>query len=177
MSHIAHGDVEHFRPKTAYFIDDDPTLVYPGYYWLAYDYSNLFFACQICNQTFKKNYFPVEDEGNRCISHAHDLENESPLLVHPEYDDPAEHIGFRNEVAYSVPGSTKGEKTIERTGLNRDLLLEERRTYLESKRLIATIAQLPILEATEARIHLALSRQKDKMFSAMIRSNFPEIHQ
>jgi uncharacterized protein (TIGR02646 family) len=174
-SHISHGDVEHFRPKKAYCIDDDPTLIYPGYYWLAYDYSNLFFACQICNQNFKKNYFPLSDESTRCISHEHDLENESSLLIHPEHDDPVEHIAFREEIAFSIPGSIKGEKTIDRTGLNRRLLVEERRVYLEDKRLISQIAKLPIPIAERAKANIERSRQKDKKYSSMICSNFPEI--
>lgn len=43
---VAHGDVEHFRPKTVYW-------------WLAYCYDNYTFACQICNQTFKGDKFPI----------------------------------------------------------------------------------------------------------------------
>jgi len=43
---VAHGDVEHFRPKDIYW-------------WLAYCYDNYLFACQICNQSFKSNHFPV----------------------------------------------------------------------------------------------------------------------
>ena len=50
VSHVSHGDVEHFRPKAGYQIDENAPLVRPGYFWLAYDFSNLFFACQICNQ-------------------------------------------------------------------------------------------------------------------------------
>ena len=43
---VAHGDVEHFRPKTIYW-------------WLAYCYDNYIFACQVCNQTFKGSNFPL----------------------------------------------------------------------------------------------------------------------
>jgi uncharacterized protein (TIGR02646 family) len=177
VSHISHGDVEHFRPKTAYFIDDDPTLVYPGYYWLAYDYSNLFFACQICNQTYKKNYFPLADESTRCISHGHELENESSLLVHPEHEDPKDHIAFREEIAFSIPGSIKGEKTIERTGLNRRLLVVARRDFLQGLRLIEILANSDLPKAAEAKAFMAQSRNKDKIYSSMICSNFPEIHE
>lgn len=177
VSHIAHGDVEHFRPKTAYFIDDDPTLIYPGYYWLAYDYSNLFFACQICNQTFKKNYFPLEEEANRCRSHEFDLDKEVTLLIHPENDDPAEHIAFRDEIAFPVGGSAKGEKTIERTGLNRPLMVEARRTFLDTARVVANLAKTNIPEANEAKSLLENLCRNDKQYSQMIRSNFPEINQ
>lgn len=43
---VAHGDVEHFRPKNVYW-------------WLAYCYDNYLYSCQICNQTFKSNRFPI----------------------------------------------------------------------------------------------------------------------
>lgn len=43
---VAHGDVEHFRPKSVYW-------------WLAYCYDNYLFSCQICNQSYKKDHFPV----------------------------------------------------------------------------------------------------------------------
>jgi uncharacterized protein (TIGR02646 family) len=43
---VAHGDVEHYRPKSKYW-------------WLAYCYDNFLFACQICNQIYKKDEFPV----------------------------------------------------------------------------------------------------------------------
>jgi len=43
---VAHGDVEHFRPKSVYW-------------WLAYCYDNYLFACQICNESYKGDRFPV----------------------------------------------------------------------------------------------------------------------
>jgi uncharacterized protein (TIGR02646 family) len=43
---VAHGDVEHFRPKSKYW-------------WLAYCYDNYLYACQICNQTYKGDKFPI----------------------------------------------------------------------------------------------------------------------
>jgi len=44
---VAHGDVEHYRPKSTYW-------------WLAYTYDNYLYACQICNQTYKSDNFPIE---------------------------------------------------------------------------------------------------------------------
>ncbi len=44
-STVAHGDVEHFRPKSKYW-------------WLAYCFDNYLFACQICNQIYKGDDFP-----------------------------------------------------------------------------------------------------------------------
>lgn len=43
---VAHGDVEHYRPKSIYW-------------WLAYTYDNYLYACQICNQIYKNDHFPV----------------------------------------------------------------------------------------------------------------------
>ena len=43
---VAHGDVEHFRPKSVYW-------------WLALCVDNYVFACQLCNQTYKKKHFPI----------------------------------------------------------------------------------------------------------------------
>jgi hypothetical protein len=65
VTHISHGDVEHFRPKAAFLAKDSRKFTKPGYYWLAYDLSNLYFSCQICNQSYKKNYFPIAEEANR----------------------------------------------------------------------------------------------------------------
>jgi hypothetical protein len=47
---VAHGDVEHFRPKSKYW-------------WLAYCYDNYVYACQICNQVHKGEEFPVHASG------------------------------------------------------------------------------------------------------------------
>lgn len=43
---VAHGDVEHFRPKSVYW-------------WLALCVDNYNFSCQVCNQTHKSDDFPV----------------------------------------------------------------------------------------------------------------------
>src|SRR5215218_4032845 len=55
ITHIAHGDVEHYRPKAGYKQVESDKLQTPGYYWLTYEWDNLFLACQVCNQVFKKN--------------------------------------------------------------------------------------------------------------------------
>ncbi len=47
---VAHGDVEHFRPKSVYW-------------WLAYCYDNYTFSCQICNQTYKGDKFHIVGKG------------------------------------------------------------------------------------------------------------------
>ena len=51
-----YGDVEHFRPKGGYTVNRTSKLIRPGYYWLAYDWTNLFLSCEICNQRHKKTF-------------------------------------------------------------------------------------------------------------------------
>ena len=78
--HIAYGDVEHYRPKAGYRQDAEDPLGRPGYYWLAYEWSNLLFCCQICNQRFKRNLFPLVDPARRAETHHDDLSSEQPLF-------------------------------------------------------------------------------------------------
>jgi uncharacterized protein (TIGR02646 family) len=102
VRHIAHGDVEHYRPKGGVRQDAGEPLEQPGYFWLAYVWENLFFACQLCNQSFKRNLFPLADPARRARSHLDDLASEEPMLLHPGDDDPGASIGFRAEVAFAI---------------------------------------------------------------------------
>jgi hypothetical protein len=76
VSHIAYGDVEHFRPKKGYLQEDGDELQRPGYYWLAYEWTNLLFCCQICNQRHKRNLFPLTDPSQRATSHHDEIASE-----------------------------------------------------------------------------------------------------
>lgn len=46
IGHIDDGDVEHFRPKKGFIQIEGDKLTRPGYYWLAYDWDNLFWLVQ-----------------------------------------------------------------------------------------------------------------------------------
>jgi len=131
ISHISSGDVEHFRPKAACRSTADAPERKPGYYWLAYDWSNLYFACEQCNRRHKRNLFPLEDEGARVLSHrdAERLSAEQPLYIDPCRDQPEAHIGFRREYAKERAGSVRGKITIGDLGLNRSPLCERRRNH------------------------------------------------
>ncbi len=130
VDHISYGDVEHLRPKAGFVQRDGAPLQQPGYYWLAYAWSNLFLACQLCNQRFKRNLYPLRNPGQRARSHRDDLTRERPLLLDPGSSDPARHIGFRQEIAYPIRGSAEGQTTIDVLGLNRIELVERRRDRL-----------------------------------------------
>ena len=127
---VTYGDIEHFRPKSAYQQDSLEPLVYPGYYWLAMDWNNLLLACDKCNRTYKKNFFPIVSESKRNKSHSDDL-NEDPLLLNPCDEDfePSNHICFRESgEVYSPEGEgSKGYVSIETYGLYNKILTEKRR--------------------------------------------------
>lgn len=46
----SYADVEHYRPKKG------------GYEWLAYCYDNYLYACEVCNRSYKKSFFPILNE-------------------------------------------------------------------------------------------------------------------
>lgn len=75
-------DVEHFRPK----LKVSEAQAHRGYWWLAYDWNNLLWACKACNEGFKKNHFPLQDEATRIAVEGGDITNEGVLLVNPAED-------------------------------------------------------------------------------------------
>lgn len=92
LSSTSYGDVEHFRPKAGYQQDAADDLHKPGYYWLAYEWSNLYFACQLCNQRYKVNLFPLANPIRRAVAHTDALATEQPLLPNPATENPATHL-------------------------------------------------------------------------------------
>jgi hypothetical protein len=109
----SHGDVEHYRPKKG--VTEDPS--HGGYWWLAYEPTNLLLSCQVCNQIYKRNKFPLEDETKRAKTPDDVWAAEEPLLLDPYVDEPEEHIGWRAAVPYGK--TERGKKTIEIVGLAR----------------------------------------------------------
>ena len=144
VSHIAHGDVEHYRPKGGYRQNGSDSLEQPGYFWLAYAWQNLFFACQLCNQSFKKNLFPLADPTRRARSHLDDLAAEEPMLIHPADEEPGAFIAFREEMAFPINDHPRARTTIEVLGLNREALAEMRLDRLKPYMVLRQrLAQLP----------------------------------
>lgn len=140
VTHISSGDVEHFRPKGGYRQSAKEKLQKPGYYWLAYEWENLFFVCELCNRRFKKNLFPLIKAENRCTSYKVDTNQEEPLFINPENEDPEEFISFRGEIVFAIDGNLRGKTTIEGAGLDRIELESNRKTTLEKLKRIYEIA-------------------------------------
>jgi uncharacterized protein (TIGR02646 family) len=173
IRHIAHGDVEHFRPKGGVRQRDTDPLEQPGYFWLAYVWQNLFLACQLCNQSFKKNLFPLADPARRARSHLDDLGAEAPMLIQPADEEPTALIGFREEIAFPIDDNPRARTTIEVMGLNREELAEFRFDHLKKFRLLRQVLPLLPPDSDEARGILALFGEAvlpEAQYSSMIRA-------
>lgn len=124
--------VEHFRPKTS--ANRENGVVDLGYWWLAYDYENLYFACNNCNSP-KSNRFPLEAGTAALGEYEHPSTHaESPLVLDPGRDKPEDHLTFvwllnRGYQITSRDGSTRGSTTIRIAALDRDDLTELRHSY------------------------------------------------
>lgn len=113
-----HRDVEHFRPKARYW-------------WLAWTWDNLLFACIDCNREYKKTQFPLASGSCALAAEQAPPGDERPLLIDPAdpASDPLAEIEFRREKIASrerwVPyGLTeRGRETIRVCGLDRPGLL------------------------------------------------------
>ena len=141
-------DVEHYRPKAAVLTARGRTLK-PGYYWLAATWENLLPSCIDCNRargqtttdrardlSGKANRFPLADERRR-VRRPGSVAREKPLLLHPYFDDPGEHLEFGPEgvvrAARDPRGprgeSARGRATRDILGLNRDRLVRARHDH------------------------------------------------
>jgi uncharacterized protein (TIGR02646 family) len=136
------GDVEHFRPKGAYKQSAGNPLERPGYYWLAYEWDNLYLSCAACNQRHKQNLFPLLNPADRATNHKQNINREQPLFINPGKDNPEDFIGFRAEMAYAIDGTTKGQTTIDLLRLNMRSLPEARLQRLQILRVLQQIVDL-----------------------------------
>lgn len=170
VTHIAFGDVEHFRPKAGYRQKEGQELQRPGYYWLAYEWSNLFFVCQLCNQKYKKNYFPLGNQKRRALSHDDAVEKERPLFINPAEEDPRKLISFRREIPYALKNSRRAKVTIKLLGLDRPELNEVRLDRYRLLKALFNLAKLNLPESAEARQFLDDAVKSDAEFSSMARA-------
>lgn len=144
------GQVDHYRPKGSVrnragevvtlqwgcVADSRP---HPGYYWLAYEWTNLLPVCAACNNRTnsfqgrkggKSEWFPVAGDAYTAEP-GKECECEKPLLLNPWIDDPAEHMRFCPANGMIAPVTERGAATVELFDLNRDGLVDERRTACE----------------------------------------------
>ena len=170
ITHISFGDVEHFRPKGGVRQTSKSPLGKPGYYWLAYEWSNLFLSCQLCNQRFKKNLFPLQNPRNRAKSHNDITNAEKPIFISPD-EDPEQYIAFRQEIPYASDDDPRGDATIKALGLDRDKLNDRRKDYYDKLQLIHETATLglPLSLRKKAKALIDKCKQDSNKYASMVR--------
>lgn len=133
--------IEQFRPKSeACNLNSETDSDW--YWWLAYEWENLYLVCQICSLN-KKNFFPVIGKRAPVNARGQELYEEKYLLLDPCYDEPAEHLKFLedgtvksiSQITSAINKKNKfgdrGAVTIEVLGLNRSELIAERQQVIK----------------------------------------------
>lgn len=141
-SKVGHSfnDVEHYRPKGR--ADRRPNVIAThGYWWLAFSWDNLLYACAACNRSGKNDQFPLTST-NVLVAEQQPPGDEEPLLIDPCGDkNPVEHIehvfvslngnpAARHWHVRPRAGSMLGLWTIAVCKLDRHELLELRDDYV-----------------------------------------------
>lgn len=187
------GDVEHFRPKAGVRQQPKGTLEKPGYYWLAYEWSNLFLSCEICNQRYKGNWFPLLNPARRARHHGQSVAQERTLLPDPGTTNPGRYLKFNKHVITAT--EPRGKACIRAYGLDRALLNRQREEFLDQLKFTRFAASLDLdvmspadllitltdlsMSLPEARQYVARARDVwdqaafDKSeYAGMVRDNF-----
>lgn len=164
-----YNDVEHYRPKAR--ADRRPGCVERhGYWWLAYTWSNLMFACPTCNRSEKNDQFPLGGDSVPLVDPQQPPGAERPLLLDPSGTiNPVCHIQFSFQplkpfgpdewVAIPREKSELGKHTIAVCGLNRPGHLELRKRHvLRIHELFVTPLQSALASANSRRIGEAYER-------------------
>lgn len=170
------GDVEHYRPKGYFQQHKGDKQNRPGYYWLAYKWDNLMYACEKCNRIYKKNYFPLKDPSKRFDKDLRNISQEEPLLINPyEEKNPERHLTFdENRIK---PLTDEGKASIEYYGLDREELDESRLQIYNPIMTLAKLLQIakgakleqPTMDELKRTIKDCLSKGR---YTLMIKCNF-----
>lgn len=136
------SSVVNFRPRSG-AVNLDGAISSDHYWWLAYEWANLYLACPTCNN-LKGARFPVT--GKRAEAHSFEdlLNDEKPQLLDPCLDYPEDELIYI-EGGSMASDTERGRTTIQVLSLNRSDLVAKRRGQLarlkESWRLV--VKQLP----------------------------------
>ena len=175
------GHVEHFRPKAAFCQNRGDELSDSGYYWLAYEWTNLLLSCSDCNVRHKGNLFPLESEDARAANHSDSITTEKPLFINPAEEDPEAAIEWVEFEPRPVAGHKRADATLTALRLNgpkRDGLSAARRQHFL---LIRTVLEVIFLyrnepsedvvsRLTEAEKVLEEMASPRGIYSAMVRA-------
>lgn len=144
VSDYYYGDSEeHYRPKSEVTEEHDgriePVLMpdghpHPGYYWVAYDWRNMFPLCARCRRNGKGTQFPIDAERVSDPRKARDTETlnqvEAPQLLNPYKDYPTKHLKFGVKGAVTAL-SRNGQATIKALCLSGEAFASERQRQQE----------------------------------------------
>jgi len=176
-------DVEHHRPKVAVtewagqplLVSDVPPEeidVGPGYWWLAFSWTNYSLSCKACNQEWKRNLFPVAAPRAACLEGVE--RTEQPLLLDPCAPfRTADH--FEWTVDAVMNGLTpEGRATIITCGLNRSPLVALRLKVAQDarallKQLLGAIRRRDAAEARRGLQELGNLGSRSREFAGMVR--------
>jgi uncharacterized protein (TIGR02646 family) len=161
------GDIEHFRPKQAYKQATGGSLQYPGYYWLAYEWDNLYLSCPACNQRHKQNLFPLQNPAARATNHKQRIDSEQPLFIDPGTENPEEFIGFRGEMAFAIDGNQKGQFTIDSLKLNQRSLPEARLQRLNLLQRLHEFVEIAPMHPDNSELQQVAKEAKDELEKAI----------
>lgn len=158
--------VEHFRPKGRVDMWPKGPSSYPGYYWQAYEWSNLFLAKGRTNTSFKRNFFPLDGKIIRNRTHL-ETKVESSILIDPGLEDPRIHIGFIKEEIFGR--TTRGRKNIKLLDLRNPQIDEARRTKYGILNALKTSIELLIAKGSNVT-----DREIQKMIEPLRHSITPQ---
>lgn len=151
-------DVEHFRPKNS----PEERPEHPGYYWLAYDWENLYSSCPLCNQYRKEratwdgaagtaggkaSRFPVVPESSRACKPSDDIKKEKRRLIDPCADYPEKYF------KYNILGEIDVARSPSRSQISIDVfnLVEPRLVEARETRIAELVALLKLRKNTQSK--------------------------
>lgn len=176
LNPTSHDVVEHFRPKNGWQQKRGDLLHQPAYFWLSYQWENLIFACDTCNDAAHKgNLFPISNPSQRADATNPDIVNEKPLLIDPYVVNPEWYIEWNKDIPRPRKKSRKGQKSIEVFGLDKDgMMMDQRRQYLQEieETLALVESAAPGNMAREAVVRQLIDCLEDSApWVAMVRTN------
>lgn len=158
--------------------EEDLDSARDGYWWLAYRWGNYLLACKECNSGWKREFFPVRDDGRRWTCAADEVNDEGVLLLDPAAPgfDSARHFTWgRDGIVMPMPDDARATATIVACGLNRhDLKIERCNCTTEVLALLDSLFEAIASDnravAKQQMVLLKAKSAAEAPFTAMTRS-------
>jgi uncharacterized protein (TIGR02646 family) len=181
---VRSGHVDHFRPKVEALeiVDKKIKSRAKGYYWLAYEWENLYPVCDWCSSIRgKRNYFPVVGARAQPFATGEELRKEKAVFLDPCHDRPELYLAYQMDgtvrsVLHPDPaereryeGIDRAAVTIQHLGLNRDQLVHQRRQEAEYFRREVLILVAQLRETKKLDVELAQLTQATQPYAGMRR--------